>query len=187
MIPIIVHYGSIFLKLWSKVSQMFLLFSLYFSSFNCKYLKLTKMDITRFATSSKYLLFPTNALISRENGNTHPRPCSFCIQSGGPAAAAAAARRVSKYSKMSWRVTGVYSILITIIMITGPDLDVWGPLGRFICGAPNRHIVLWKRASLRTTGSFFLYFKLAPVFWHNILMVTTQFFIKVHWALNIIF
>ena len=38
-----------FLKLWSKVSQIVLLFSLYFSSLNLKYLKLAKMDITRFA------------------------------------------------------------------------------------------------------------------------------------------
>ena len=29
--------------------QMFLLFSLYFSSLNLKYLKLTKMELTRFA------------------------------------------------------------------------------------------------------------------------------------------
>ena len=36
---------------WSyyKVSQIFLLFSLYFSSLNLKYLKLTTMDITRSA------------------------------------------------------------------------------------------------------------------------------------------
>ena len=39
---------GIFLKLWSNVSQIFL-FSLYFSSFNRKYLKLTEMDITHFA------------------------------------------------------------------------------------------------------------------------------------------
>ena len=32
-----------------KVSQRFLLFSLYLSSFNSKNIKLTKMDITRFA------------------------------------------------------------------------------------------------------------------------------------------
>ena len=37
------------MKLWSKVLQIFLLFSLYFSSLNLRYLKLTKMDITRFA------------------------------------------------------------------------------------------------------------------------------------------
>ena len=37
------------MKLWSKVLQIFLLFSLYFSSLNLKYLKFTKMDITRFA------------------------------------------------------------------------------------------------------------------------------------------
>ena len=42
-------YKVIFLKLWSKVLQIFLLFSLYFSSLNLKYLKLIKMDITRFA------------------------------------------------------------------------------------------------------------------------------------------
>ena len=34
------------MKLWSKVLQIFLLFSLYFSSLN---LKLTKMELTRFA------------------------------------------------------------------------------------------------------------------------------------------
>ena len=37
------------MKLWSKVLQIFLLFSLYFSSLNLKYLKLTKMNIMRFA------------------------------------------------------------------------------------------------------------------------------------------
>ena len=36
-------------QLRSKVLHIFLLFSLYFSSLNLKYLKLTKMDITRFA------------------------------------------------------------------------------------------------------------------------------------------
>ena len=36
------------MKLWSKVLQMFL-FSLYFSSLNLKYLKLTKMELSRFA------------------------------------------------------------------------------------------------------------------------------------------
>ena len=42
---------GIFLKLWSKVLQIFLLhvFSLYFRSLNLKYLKLTKMELTRFA------------------------------------------------------------------------------------------------------------------------------------------
>ena len=49
------------MKLWSKVLQIFLLFSLYFSSLNLKYLKLTKMDITRFAMKlfmyNKYILF----------------------------------------------------------------------------------------------------------------------------------
>ena len=44
----LIIYKGIFLKLWSKVLQIFL-FSLYFSSLNLKYLKLTKMDITRFA------------------------------------------------------------------------------------------------------------------------------------------
>ena len=42
-------YIKVYLKLWSKVSQIFLLFSLYFSNLNLKYLKLTKMDITHFA------------------------------------------------------------------------------------------------------------------------------------------
>ena len=37
-----------YLKL-SNVSRIFLLFSLYFSSLNLKYLKFSKMDITRFA------------------------------------------------------------------------------------------------------------------------------------------
>ena len=37
------------MKLLSKVLQVFLLFSLYFSSVNLKYLKLTKMELTRFA------------------------------------------------------------------------------------------------------------------------------------------
>ena len=46
---LLIIYKGIFLKLWSKVLQIFLLFSLYFSSLNLKYLKLTKMDITRFA------------------------------------------------------------------------------------------------------------------------------------------
>ena len=45
----LIIYKGIFLKLWSKVLHIFLLFSLYFSSLNLKYLKLTKMDITRFA------------------------------------------------------------------------------------------------------------------------------------------
>ena len=45
----LIIYKGIFLKLWSKVLQIFLLFSLYFSSLNLKYLKLTKMDISRFA------------------------------------------------------------------------------------------------------------------------------------------
>ena len=40
---------TIVLKLWSKVLHIFLLFSLYFSSLNLKYLKLTKMDITHVA------------------------------------------------------------------------------------------------------------------------------------------
>ena len=40
---------GIILKLWSKVLHIILLFSLYFNSLNLKYLKFTKMDITRFA------------------------------------------------------------------------------------------------------------------------------------------
>ena len=47
MIPFSLYKG-IFLKLWSKVLQIFL-FSLYFSSLNLKYLKLTKMELSRFA------------------------------------------------------------------------------------------------------------------------------------------
>ena len=51
------------MKLWSKVLQIFLLFSLYFSSLNLKYLKLTKMDITRFAMKLFiYSLGPTLAI-----------------------------------------------------------------------------------------------------------------------------
>ena len=42
-------YKGKFLKIWSKVLQTFLLFSLYFSSLNLKYLKFTKMELTRFA------------------------------------------------------------------------------------------------------------------------------------------
>ena len=49
MMHCLIIYKGIFLKLWSKVLQIFLLLSLYFSSLNLKYLKLTKMDITRFA------------------------------------------------------------------------------------------------------------------------------------------
>ena len=41
---------GILFKLWSNILQIFLLFSLYFSSLNLKYLKFTKMDFTRFAT-----------------------------------------------------------------------------------------------------------------------------------------
>ena len=49
MIPFSLHvYKGIFLIL-SKVLQIFLLFSLYFSSLSLIYLKLTKMDITCFA------------------------------------------------------------------------------------------------------------------------------------------
>ena len=48
MIPFSLYKG-IFLKLLSKVLPIFLLFSLYFSSVNLKYLKLTKMELTRFA------------------------------------------------------------------------------------------------------------------------------------------
>ena len=45
----LIIYQGIFLKLWSKVSQIFLLFSVYVNSFKCKYLRLTKIYITRFA------------------------------------------------------------------------------------------------------------------------------------------
>ena len=51
------------MKLWSKVLQIFLLFSLYFSSLNLKYLKLTKMDITHFAMKLfKHCLIMNTAL-----------------------------------------------------------------------------------------------------------------------------
>ena len=43
-----------YLNLWSKVSQIFL-FYLYFSSLNLKYLKLIKMELTRFAMNSSYI------------------------------------------------------------------------------------------------------------------------------------
>ena len=49
MIPSLLCIQVYFLSYDKKVSHIVLLFSLYFSSFNCKYLKLTKMDITRFA------------------------------------------------------------------------------------------------------------------------------------------
>ena len=42
-------YRGIVLKLWFKILNIFFLFSLCFSSFNRKYLKLTEMDITHFA------------------------------------------------------------------------------------------------------------------------------------------
>ena len=45
----LIIYKGTFLKLWSKVLQIFLLFFFIFSSFNLKYLKLTKMELTRFA------------------------------------------------------------------------------------------------------------------------------------------
>ena len=48
MIPFLLYKG-IFLKLWSKVLHILLLLSLYFSSLNLKYLKLSKLDLTRFA------------------------------------------------------------------------------------------------------------------------------------------
>ena len=45
----LIIYKGMFLKLWYKVLNIFLLFSLYFSSLNLKYLNLTKMELTRFA------------------------------------------------------------------------------------------------------------------------------------------
>ena len=42
----LIIYKGIFFKLWLKVFQI--LFSLYFSSLNLKYLKLTKLDLTCF-------------------------------------------------------------------------------------------------------------------------------------------
>ena len=47
----------------SKVLQVFLLLSLYFSSLNLKYLKLTKMVITRFAVKLYSYLKPLNMII----------------------------------------------------------------------------------------------------------------------------
>ena len=45
----LIIYKGIFLKLWSKVLQIFFLFSLYFRSLNLKHLKFTKMELSRFA------------------------------------------------------------------------------------------------------------------------------------------
>ena len=51
MIPSLLYIKVYNLQLWSKVSQIFLSFSLYVSSLNLKYmhLEITKMDITHFA------------------------------------------------------------------------------------------------------------------------------------------
>ena len=46
MIPFSLYIKEYYWKLWSKVLQIFLLFSLYFSSLN---LKFTKMELSRFA------------------------------------------------------------------------------------------------------------------------------------------
>ena len=48
-------YKGTLLKLWSKLLEIFLLFSLYFSSLNLKYLKFTKMDLTRLRWNSSYI------------------------------------------------------------------------------------------------------------------------------------
>ena len=60
------------MKLWSKVWQIFLLFSLYFSSLNLKYLKLTKMELTRFAMKLfKYFLNQQAMSYLKSNENHH--------------------------------------------------------------------------------------------------------------------
>ena len=48
MIPFSLYIKEYFWSYDQKYLQIFLLFSLYFSSLNLKYLKLTKMDITHF-------------------------------------------------------------------------------------------------------------------------------------------
>ena len=60
------------MKLWSKVLQIFLLFSLYFSSLNLKYLKLTKMDITRFAMKL-FIYYIDIAFVEVKYNTWHPR------------------------------------------------------------------------------------------------------------------
>ena len=35
--------------------------------------------------------------------------------------------------------------LRTVLTYAGPDLDLWGPLGRISCGGPNIYIFLWKQ------------------------------------------
>ena len=49
MIPFSLYIKEYFWSYDQKVLHIFLLFSLYFSSLNLKYLKLTKMELTRFA------------------------------------------------------------------------------------------------------------------------------------------
>ena len=49
MIPFSLYIKEYFWSYDQKVLQIFLLLSLYFSSLNLKYLKLTKMELTRFA------------------------------------------------------------------------------------------------------------------------------------------
>ena len=49
MIPFSLYLRNIFISYDQEVLQMFLLFSLYFSSLNLKYLKFTKMELTRVA------------------------------------------------------------------------------------------------------------------------------------------
>ena len=66
MIPFSLLYKGIFLKLWL---QIFLLFSLYFSSLNLKYLKLTKMELTRFAMK----LFKLTNIV---HSQTHLQACT---------------------------------------------------------------------------------------------------------------
>ena len=68
---------------------MFLLFSLYFSSLNLKYLKLTKMDITRFAmklficrnAQTLILHYPPIKLVSARafNGKIVPVRRTLCL------------------------------------------------------------------------------------------------------------
>ena len=64
LVPRTFLYKGIFLKLWSKVSLIFLLFSLYFSSFNRKYLKLTKNGYNPVCDETLQLLMEHFVVIS---------------------------------------------------------------------------------------------------------------------------
>ena len=46
---LVTTYKGTFLKLWSKEAKIFLLFSLFFLTFNRKYLHLANMDLSVFA------------------------------------------------------------------------------------------------------------------------------------------